>query len=260
MKRRIESLTGFSIGATDGEIGKVKEFYFDDQTWTIRYLIVDTGGWLTGRKVLISPEAVLTPDWDQQIFPVNLTKEQVKNSPDIDTEKPVYRQQEIELQKYYGWPGYWGGGFGAGNLWAGGIGTTGMMLPGALTPEQALKNETNTHEEQKNENPHLRSTEQVKGYNIKAVDGEVGDVEDFIINDSTWAIDFIIVDTGNRFPGKKVIISPKWIREINWDTSSVVINASVEQIKNSPEYQPSQELSESYEANLKNYYGRFITH
>jgi sporulation protein YlmC with PRC-barrel domain len=262
MKRRIENITGFAIGATDGEIGRIKDFYFDDQSWTIRYLVVQTGSWLVDRKVLIAPKAIRMPDWEEKTLAVNLTKEQVKNSPDMDTEKPVYRQQEIELVKYYNWPHYWAGGVGAGSLWTGGIGTTGMMFHSTLPDdqEQANRNEGKMEDETINYNQHLRSTQKVKGYGIKANDGEIGDVEDFIIDDNTWEIAYIIIDTGNWFPGKKVIISPEWIQEIQWETSTVVVNASIDQVRNSPDYQPSPELSESYEANLKNYYGRFITH
>lgn len=215
------------MGATDGEIGKVKAFYFDDNTWTIRYLIVETGGWLSGRKVLISPQALLAPDWESNVFPVNLTKEQIKNSPDIDTDKPVSRQQEIALNAYYPWTGYWGSG-----IWSGGMGVTGMMTSPAIPLEQAIhENESASRKE--TGDPHLRSTDEVSGYNIKAADGEIGDAEDFIVDDSTWKIAFMVVDTGNWFPGKKVIISPKLIKDIKWDTSEIVLNASVEQVKNS---------------------------
>jgi hypothetical protein len=124
MNRSVNSLKGFTMGATDGEIGKVKEFYFGDRTWTIRYLIVETGSWLSSRKVLISPEALLTPDCAAQVFPVNLTMEQVKNSPNIDTDMFVSRQQEVELNKFYPRTG-----FLAGSLWSGGVGTTGMVMP-----------------------------------------------------------------------------------------------------------------------------------
>ena len=252
MKHRIENLTGFTIGGTDGEIGEVKEFYFDDQTWTIRYLIVETGNWLFGKKVLISPEAVLKPDWEAKVFPVNLTKEQIKNSPDIDTKKTVSRQHEIELYNYYPWTSYWGGGG-----WAGTMGTSGMMTSPIMPLETAI------HENMDCEiaaNPHLRSTANVRGYHIKAMDGEIGNVEDFIVDDNTWKIDFMLVDTGNWFPGKKVLISPKWVKEVAWQKDEVIVNASEEQVKNSPEYQPSEHLSGTYEANLQNYYGNFIRH
>lgn len=250
MKRSLNNLIGYTIGATDGEIGKVKDFYFDDHTWTIRYLIVETGSWLNERKVLISPQALLMPDWEGEVFPVNLTKDQVKNSPDIDTQQTVSRQQEIILNEYYPWTSYWGGG-----IWGAGMGMGGMMMQ---THEPIV--ETLPEGKEPEVISHLRSTHHVNKYSIKAIDGDIGEVEDFLIDDSNWQMDFIIVDTGHWFPGKKVLISPKWIKEIDWDTSSVVVNTSVEHIKNSPEYYPKQTLSDDYVINLHDYYGRIISH
>lgn len=242
MKRNVKSLIGYAIGATDGEIGKVKEFYFDDRTWTIRYLIAETGNWLLKRKVLISAGSLLAPDWEGKVFPVDLTREQVKNSPDIDTDKPVSRQQEMDLDKYYPRTGFW----------AGGIGTAGMIMPVQESIEQAVQNEDDN-------DPHLRSTDKVTGYSIKASDGDIGEVEDFIIDDTSLELKYMVIDTGKWFPGKKVIISPKWIKEIKWDTSEVVVNATVDQVKNCPEYDVSKYISEEYERSLTNYYGRFIS-
>lgn len=251
MKLKIKSLIGYTIEATDGEIGKVKEFYFDDRTWTIRYLIVETGSWLFGRKILLSPQALLTPDWEKHTFPVNLTMAQIKDSPKIDTDKPISRQHEMDLYKYYPWGNYyWGSSMGIGNM--------GMSYPLSIK-EAVEKKADKSVADESDEDPNLRSTDVVTGYNIKATDGEIGDVEDFIINDKTWTIDFIEVDTGNWFSGKKVLISPYWIREIIWETSLVIVNASEDQVKNSPEYVPNQEISDSYEADLHKYYG-FITH
>lgn len=256
MKRNINSLLGFAMAATDGEIGKVKDFYFDDKTWTIRYLIVETGSWLYGRKVLISPEALLATDWVAETFPVNLTKEQIRNSPDVDTEKPVSRQQEMKLYEHYPWTGYW-----SGSLWGGGMGTIGMVTPRPVSAQQAAyETDSNLGGSRSSGDQHLRSTDKVKGYSIKAIDGEIGDVEDFIIDDRTWELDFLVVDTGNWFPGKKVLISPKWIKEVNWETSSVIVNVSTDAVKNSPEYDRNQYLSDEYSNNLHNYYGRFISH
>jgi uncharacterized protein YrrD len=246
MKRSIKSLISYAIGATDGELGKVKEFYFDDKTWTIRYLIIETGNWLSGRKVLISPEAILTPDWENEVFPVNLTKEQIKNSPEIDTEKTVSRQQEIKLYGHYPWTNYWGDeSFGFG-------------MPVSMF--QVLQGkEDSAGDKGSEDDPHLRSTKKVTGYSIKAADGEIGNVEDFIIDDSNWKIDFMIVDTGNWFPGKKVIISPKWIKELKWDTSTVIVNVSIENVKNSPEYDPNKPISEVYESKLHTHYNGIIS-
>jgi uncharacterized protein YrrD len=255
MKRNVKNLIGYTMGATDGEIGKVKEFYFDDHTWTIRYLVVETGNWLNERKVLISPQALLKPDWEGKVFPVNLTKEQIKNSPDIDTEQTVSRQQEILLNDYYPWTSYWGGG-----LWSGGMGTSGMMMETHEPIEIALNKKKNIADEETPGDPNLRSTHKVNGYSIHAADGSIGDVEDFIFDDTSWKIDFMVVDTGHWFTGKKILISPKLIKEINWDTSEVIVNTSVEHIKNSPEYFPEQVLTDDYVINLHDYYGRLISH
>lgn len=252
MKRNIKGLKGFTITATDGELGKVKDLYFDDESWTIRYFVVQTGGWLFGRQVLISPQAITRLDWDNETFISNLTQQQVKNSPDINTEQPVSRQHEMELYHYYPWNRYWTGG-----LWAGGIGTSGMMMPEASQEEIENRPEGAVTDPTKGD-PHLRSTEKVTGYNIKAVDDTVGDVEDFIIDDNNWKIKYLVVDTGHWFPGKKVIISPDWISEINWESSDVVIKATVEQVKNSPEYEGAEYLNDDYDRILTNYYGRFI--
>jgi len=246
MKRSVKSLIGYSIGATNGELGKVKEFFFDDKTWTIRYLIVETGNWLNGRKVLISPEAVLIPDWENKIFPVNLTEEQVKNSPEIDTEKPVSRQQELKLYGHYPWTNYWGDdSFGLG-----------MPVP---IFQVMQRDEDNHDDKESDDDPHLRSTKNVTGYSVNATDGEIGNVEDFIIDDGNWKLDFVIVDTGKWFPGKKVIISPKWIKEIKWETFTVIVNVTVEKVKNSPEYDPDKSISEVYESKLHNHYGGIIS-
>jgi uncharacterized protein YrrD len=249
MKRSVNSLIGYTIGAIDGEIGKVKEFYFDDVTWTIRYLIVETGSWLSGRKVLVSTEALLKPEWDVSVFPVNLTKEQIENSPDIDTEKTVSRQQEIKLYEYYPWTSYWGKG-----LWTGDLGTTGMVMPVQEPLEQAVQDKTHESGTVTNVDSNLRSTDEVKGYSIHAIDGEIGDVEDFIIDDSTWKLDFLVIDTGNWFPGKKVLIFPNLIKVIKWETSTVIVDATVSSIKNSPVYEHDQPINELYETNLTDYY------
>lgn len=242
MKRSVKSITGFTLAATDGEIGKVKEFYFDDDTWTIRYLIVDTGTWLSGRVVLISPEALLSPDWENRIFPINLSKDQVMNSPDINTDIPVSRQEEIELHKYYPWMPYWGGGYYGGNV-------AGMPLIEYPDP---------VSQKEEDQNKHLRSTHKVIGYKIKAKDGEIGDVEDFLFNDSNWKIDFMLIDTGHWFPGKKILISLDIIKEINWASSAVIIDTVIAHVKSSPEYNPKQELTEVYTLALHDHYNSLV--
>ncbi len=252
MKRRITTLTGFTIGGTDGEIGNVEDFYFDDETWTIRYLVVETGSWLSGRKVLLSTKAIVKTDWAQETFDVDLNMEQIKNSPSIDTKKPVSRQHESELYNYYPWGNYY---------WGGSTGLIGMNMSYPLATNQVTEAEKIASTENNSDaDPHLRSCSAVTGYNIKAIDGEIGDVEDFIVNDTTWLIDFLLVNTGNWFPGKKVLIAPKMIKEISWQKSLFIVNATEEQVKYSPEYKPGDEVTESFEANLQNFYGKFISH
>lgn len=247
MKRSVKSLVGFAVGATDGEIGKVREFYFDDETWTIRYLIVDTGNWLSGRVVLISPEAVQAPNFENKIFPVNLTKEQVKNSPDINTHLPVSRQEEIKLRTYYPWVSYWAGGYSGGGLGAFEADPMAAGLP-VMISEEAPSQKFDENDK------HLRSTAQVTGYNIKATDGEIGEVEDFLIDDINWKIDFMLIDTGHWLPEKKVLISPEEIKEIAWQTSTVIIDSTVEHVKNSPAYDPQQEMTVEYTLAHRDYY------
>jgi uncharacterized protein YrrD len=224
MLRTIKSLIGFPMEASDGEIGKVEEFYFDDKTWNIRYLIVDTGNWLSGRKVLIAPSALVSISETAESLPVNLTKEQIRSSPDIDTDKPVSRRQEIELYGHYAWKSYWGSGFYAGGFW--------KANDAAVIDEERIKDLGNS-DPRNPEDPHLRSTKLVNGYHIQAWDGDIGHVSDFVVNDQTWHIGSLLVDTHNWIGGKKVLIAIEHIKEIQWDQSKVLVELTSEAIKNS---------------------------
>jgi uncharacterized protein YrrD len=214
------------MDAKDGVIGEVTEFYFDDQTWTVRYLIVKTGSWLSGRKVLISPVALIKGARQNGFFPVNLTKEQIMNSPDIDTDEPVSRRHEIELYNYYAWDNYWGSGFYGG----------GYMLPaGSFAPfEQEIEKASAGADRQPEGEQHLRSSERVTGYHIHAANGDIGHVADFILEENGWKINFIVVDTHNWIGGKKVLIGVKHIKEIEWENSKLFLDittAAVEKCK-----------------------------
>jgi len=224
MQRNLSHLIGWNLDATDGEIGKVEDFYFDDETWTIRYLIVNTGNWLSGRKVLISPAALLLHSWESDLFPVKLTKEQVRHSPDIDTDKPVSRQHEAELAKYYPWTDYWGTGFYPGPVW-GVIPSTPVFDPRTIREEDRTK--------LSHEDLHLRSSHQVKGYHIHASDGDIGHIDDFILDDQTWQISYLLVNTHNWIGAKKVLVAVRHIKEVQWKDSKVVVDITVDEIKNS---------------------------
>ena len=247
MRHSISSMIGYAIRATDGDLGKVDEFYFDDETWTIRYIVIETGNWLSGRKVLISPVAFGKPELESRTISVNLTCVQVRSSPDIDTERPIYRQHEAELHEYYQWP--WRGGYG------GTFGTTPLPPSG---DEEFVEQEASVSG--RRDDPHLRSTRQVTGYHIHATDGEIGHVEDFIVDDENWAVRFLVVDTRNWLPGKKVLLSPQWIKRVEWADSSVHFDLTLESVKNSPEFDPSKGVDRDYEAYLYDHYGRPINH
>jgi hypothetical protein len=248
MVRRASELQGFTIRAKDDDIGHVEQFLFDDEKWTIRYLVVDTGGWLSGRRVLISPVALGKADWHNRRLPVNLTRQQVENSPDIDTEKPVSRQQEVGYFQYYGWPYYWGGP----GIWGG------AMYPGylAVPPAAEVAMEEQRQRAQEEGDPHLRSTKEVIGYKIEARDGEIGHVGDFIVDEETWTIRYLLIDTGGWWPGKKVLVPPPWIERMSWAEAAVYVDLSRDTIKNGPEWDPDTPITREYEERLYGYYGR----
>ena len=236
-----KALNGYKLNSLDGEIGKVKEFYFDDKYWTIRYLVADTGGWLSGRQVLISPYALVAVNKEAKHIDIDLTKKQIEDSPSLDHDKPVSRQFEESYFGYYESPIYWGGLY----MWG--------YYPNIIRDREKWRKPS---PDEKGWNPHLRSTYNVSGYNIQANDGEIGHIEDFIIDDKTWAIRYLIIDTKNWWPGKKVLISPQWIEEISWDESKVFVNLTRENIKQSPEYMEDSLLTRDYETRLHRHYNR----
>ena len=241
MLNKAKTLKGYKLHSLDGEIGKVKEFYFDDHHWTIRYLIADTGNWLTDRQVLISPHALIAVNKEEQYIAINLTKKQIEDSPSLDRDKPVSRQFEETYYNYYEWPVYWGGPF----IWG--------PYPYIMRDNKKWREAT---QGKKAWDPHLRSTHDVSGYNIQAADGEIGHVEDFIIDDETWAIRYLIIDTRNWWPGKKILVSPQWIERISWNESKVFVNLLCETIKQSPEYTEESLLTRDYETGLHRHYNR----
>ena len=243
MLLNLNELRGLKIRATDGEIGSVDQFYFDDETWTIRYLVVNTGSWLMGRMVLISPISLGQVDWRVTQLDVNLTKNQVENSPDIDTHKPVSRQHEAEFLGYYGYPFYWSGA----HLWEP------VLRPADLSERKSGANVTSKVEPL---DRHLHSTNEVSGYHIQALDDEVGHVEDFLVDEETWSIRYLVVDTRNWWPGKKVLVSPQWIESIRWEESKVHVDLTRETIKSGPEYDESIPVTREYESKLYDNYGR----
>jgi len=225
MERNINSLTGYSLKASNGEIGEVEEFYFDDETWKIRYMVVKTGGWLSGREVLIPPPAIENVNLPEHFFKVRLTKKQISDSPDIDTHKPVYRQQEIELYDHYAWEGYWLSGFYPG-------GYLGVSVPFPSIDHKNLIPPGFDKERPKGD-LHLRSTEKVTGYHVHAKDGEIGHITDFVIDDHTWEVLYMVVDTHNWIGGKKVSIPAAHILKVEWENSKIYLNITIAAVQKS---------------------------
>ncbi|MCD2450587.1 PRC-barrel domain-containing protein [Methylicorpusculum oleiharenae] len=244
MLNKAQTLKGYKLQTLDGELGTVNEFYFDDHYWTIRYLVADTGNWLTGRKILISPYALAGVNKEEQFIAVDLTKKQIEDSPSLDSDKPVSRQFEEDYYQFYGWPLYWDGPFMWGSY---------STYPYIVRDPEIW--EKPSHDDKKWD-PNLRSTHDVSGHNIQAEDGYIGHVEDFIIDDETWTIRYLIIDTKNWWPGKKVLVSPQWIDRVSWSESTVFVNLTREAIRQSPEYTEELLLTRDYENGLHRHYDR----
>jgi hypothetical protein len=229
MLQSIKQLYRDKLGASDGEIGHVNDSYFDDQNWAVRYLVADTGAWLPGRQVLLSPHAFGTSLHESgKLLLVNLTRKQIENSPSIDLHKPVSRQYEEEYYRYYGWPHYWQGD----GLW-GMSGFPILELPPNHVPG---KSAAASGVQPKNPDAHLRSTRAVNGYHLRACDGIAGHVCDFMMGTQSWAICQLIVKIGHRFSGKEVSISVGKVDRISYEESTVYVNLTTEAVEQSSTY------------------------
>ena len=241
MLNKAKILKGYKLGCKDGVIGEAVEFYFDDRFWAVRYLVAGTGDWLANRQVLISPYALREVVREDKLIEVELTKKQIEDSPALESDKPVSRQFENEFHAYYGWPAYYGGPF----VW--GADPVLQRDPEKRKNNRAPKDMWD---------PHLRSTKAVSGYQILAEDGVIGHIEDFIIDDETWDIRYLVIDTGDWMPGKKVLISPRWIERIDFESSKVTVALARENIMKAPEYTPDKTPNRDYETRLHLHYKR----
>jgi len=260
MLRSMKSMEDFAIRATDGVIGRVKDFYFDDAAWVVRYLIVETGDWLVHRKVLISPISVGEPNWTDKTFPVSITQSQVKASPSIDTDKPVSRQYEEVFLRYYEYPYYWGGASRWGDsLYAGAMALESPQYGSAaydahaLVARRAAEVNAQAHS---HDNPHLRSGNAVTHYHVHATDGDIGHVKALLVDNMTWAIRYLVVSTSNWWGGHEVLIAPEWIDDIDWSEGRVAVDLSRQAVKESPAYDSEKPLTRGLEAGTCGHYGR----
>lgn len=212
----LHGLCGAAIVATDGEMGRVHDFFIDDQDWCVRYLVVRTGAWLTGKHVLVTPPNVKPADWTPGRIPVALSRAQILSCPDADVDRPVSRQQEMAIADQYGWTYYWT--------------AEPVLLPG---PPSAIED---TSELGAAGNPHLRSLREVRQYRIHAVDGEIGHVCDLLAGTRDWRIRHFVVDTRNWIPGRKVLVDPSFATSVSWSHCEVNVRVDRETIRRCPAY------------------------
>jgi len=241
MLRSAKGLTGLEVKAVDGNIGAVDDLFFDDEDWVVRYLVIETGKWLPGRKVIVSPTSAGEPDTEKNEIPVSLDRKKIEDSPTIDEEQPVSRRQEIKLAEYFGWPYYWWGPVG--------------MAAGATRGFTSAENAPDATEDEDGD-PNLRSLNEVSGYSINAKDGEFGHIEDLIVETDGWEIVYAVVDTRNWLPGKKVLITPGAISNVDWAANMISVDMPAESIEKSPEFDPSQPVNRKLEVRLYDYMGR----
>jgi hypothetical protein len=240
MLRSARDIFGYRLQASDGEIGKVEDFFFDDQSWVVRYLVVRTGFFPENRRVLISPRALGRPDWNTRLLPVLLTKKQVSSSPDIDVDRPVSRQHELSLHNHYNWIPYW-------DAYAG---------PGSLGPMPAFPAEEKREDTPVKGDTHLQSMRDVAGYLVMVTEGEIGKTEDFIIDDEDMKVRYIVVAIEHNRAIKKVLVSPEWIKSIEWPQNSINLDTNRKTVLESPVYDPSSPVNRECEEVLYDYYGR----
>lgn len=224
-------IRGCSIEGTGNGLGTVKDVLFDRNRWIVRYLDIDTGTWLPGRRVILSPEVILSADYAAQRLGTRLTQEQVENGPPLDHDMPVSRQKEIEMAQYFAWGAYWA------NV---------ELARGEAKPDG---------------DPDLHSAGAVSGYQVAASDGDIGHVDDFVIDDAglkggPWEIRYLVVDTRNWLPGRHVLIPPLWADTVDWETRHVRVGMTRQTIEHSPEYDPGTPINRQYEEVFFDYYGR----
>jgi hypothetical protein len=249
MLRNLKQIEGRALRARGGVIGGVKDVFFDDHQWHVRYLVVETGAWLKKREVLISPSVLGPVDWGQQSFPDALTRDQVRYSPSVDTAKPVSRQHEEALRQYYSWPAYWGPVLAEGGM----VEPLTTPIPAGNSAEPGY---TDGEAPLRRQDPFLRSAKDTLNYHIEARDGAIGHVEEFLFDDEAWRVRYLVIDTRNWLPGKKVIIAPEWIRDVSWEQRRVFVDLTREAIEGSPPYDASAPWNHAYSVQLHDYYGR----
>jgi hypothetical protein len=248
MLRGLKKLESYKVSATDGDLGSIVNFLIDDERWTVRYLVVDTGGIFGGRDVLISPISFRQVDHSARRFHLALTMDKIKSSPSVNLDKPVSRQNERDYYGYYGYPYYWGysGPWGMG------------YYPGAMgaAPPPPRHDRAGERPGEPDADVHLRSIEEITGYHVEGTDGSIGHVKDFMVDDESWAIPYMVIDTSNWWVGKSVLIAPEWTSRISWFDRKIYVSMTRASIEKSPEWGVDAPIERAYEEQLCRHYGR----
>lgn len=241
MLRSSDALCRLTIQAVDGEMGRVAEFYFDDQDWTIRYFVVHTGSWLSGRDVLLMPAVVTGCNWPNHSLDVSLTREGILASPDASADRPVSRQQEVEYLRYFDQPPYY---------------MLGAEVGGASVALDAAMRAAALDAEASGQPPptHLRSSQEVASYRVEAVDGSIGHVRGFLVDDHTWQVRYLVVDTGHWWSGRQVVFAPAWVARVSWGDRCLRVNLTRDAIRSAPAYGGPDSVTPEYEETLRRHY------
>jgi hypothetical protein len=244
MLRSLKELERYTVSATDANVGSVVNFLLDDACWSVRYLVVATGPLVDDRRVLISPISFRQAAWMSHSFHLALTMDKIKNSPPVDVDAPISRDYERDYCHYYGYPYYWG----SSGLW-GKDDRPGALAAGRWNEARA------EHPARAAGQVHLRSTREVGGYHFQGSDEAIGRVEDFLVDDTTWQVRYMAIDTSSWWFGKKVLIAPHWASRIDWAERKVYLDVSRQAIKDSPEWNGTAAIARTYETRLYAHYG-----
>ncbi|MEJ2024010.1 MAG: PRC-barrel domain-containing protein [Deltaproteobacteria bacterium] len=243
MLRSSRNLMEIVIQAEDGEIGRCKDFLVDEMSWIIRYMVADTSKWLPGRKVLIPPDVLKTPDWDLKHIPVQMTRAQIEQSPVLDEDAPVSRRYEKRYYGHFGWPPYWVGSAALGEV-----------------PNPYPISEMQSHVEDKNtdpKKPHFPSLKQLRDFPVKAEGEDVGHLHDCMMDLPDWIVRYLVVDISKwyQLKARKILLIPEAVTNIDLIDREIRTNIMREDMKNCPEYNEETPLDRDFEVVLHDYYG-----
>lgn len=250
MLRSLMHVEGYVIQAKDGELGHCHDFLFDDELWVVRYMVAATGGWLRDRKVLVSPAFLESPDWETRHFPVDLTLEQIEQSPPLDADAPVSRRYEKAFHTFYSLFPYWAGS----GLWAGNPDPSGVLHPVSPPPEPGPE------AEEELERVRLRSAREIAGYHLQARDQRAGRVVDFLVDDRSWAIPAVVVDSMPLLPGHRVLLPTPHVLSVDWAEQALHADVEAEDLRHAPAFEPDRPISAETEIVLYDAKGRPVGH